>query len=226
MTRVIILQEHWEKALEKSVSVITNGGFVVIPTDTVYGIVGDATQAKTIERLFALKARPKEKAFPVFVRDIAMARRLAYISDAKARFLEHIWPGALTVIFYHKEKLPSVITAGKNTIAMRIPQSVFALVLLDRIDIPLVQSSANISGMPAAKNSEDIIASFANQKQKPDLVIDGGEIMGMPSTIIDFTANQPRLVRSGVMTKEDIDLLFQNLFETGLAEEITSISRL
>lgn len=223
---VIILQEHQEKALEQSVSVIKNGGLVVIPTDTVYGIVGDATQAKTIEHLYALKARSKEKAFPVFVRDVAMARRFAYISDAKARFLEHVWPGTLTVIFHHKEKLPSILTAGKDTIALRMPQSAFALSLLARIDIPLVQSSANVSEMPAAKNSEDVIASFAHQKQKPDLVIDGGEIIGMPSTIIDFTAREPRLVRSGVMTKQDIDLFFQNLFETGLAEERTSISRL
>ncbi len=211
MTKVIILQEHQEKALEQSVSVIKNGGLVAIPTDTVYGIVGNAREVKTVERLYALKARSKEKAFPVFVRDVATARRFAYISDAKAQFLERVWPGPLTVIFCHKEKLPSVLTAGKNTIAMRIPQFAFALALLACIDIPLVQSSANISGMPAAKNSEDVIASFANQKQKPNLVIDGGEIMGMPSTIIDFTANQPRLVRSGVMTKEDIDMFFQNI---------------
>lgn len=224
MTEVITLQEHQDKALEQSISVIKSGGLVVIPTDTVYGIAGDATQAKTSERLYALKMRPKGKAFPVFVRDVAMTRRFAYISDAKARFLEHVWPGPLTVIFHHKEKLPSVITANKDTIALRMPQSAFALSLLARIDIPLVQSSANISGMPAAKNSEDVIASFANQKQKPDLVIDGGEIIGMPSTIIDFTAHQPRLVRSGVMTKQDLDLFFQTLFETGLAEEITSIS--
>lgn len=209
--KIITLLEHQEKALEYVEAVIKKGGLVAIPTDTVYGIVGDATKVKVIERLFILKARPKEKAFPVFVRDIAMARRFAYISDAKARFLERVWPGPLTVIFYHKEKLPSVLTAGKDTIALRIPQSAFVLALFNRIDIPLVQSSANISEMPAAKNSKDVIASFAHQKQKPSLVIDGGEVVGMPSTIIDFTTNQPQLVRSGVMTKEDIGMFFQNI---------------
>lgn len=211
MTKIIALREHKEKALEQSLSVIKKGGLVVIPTDTVYGIVGNATQAKTVERLYALKARSKEKAFPVFVRDIAMARWFAYISDEKARFLERVWPGPLTVIFHHKEKLPSVLTAGRNTIALRMPQSSFASELLNRMDVPLVQSSANISEMPAAKNSKDVIASFANQKQKPNLVIDGGDIEGIPSTIIDFTTNQPWLVRSGVMTKEDIDMFFQNI---------------
>lgn len=226
MREIIILRDRQKEAIEKAETIIKNGGLIVIPTDTVYGIVGDATQAKTVERLYALKVRPREKAFPIFMRDIAMARWFAYISDAKARFLEHVWPGPLTVIFHHKEKLPSVLTARHDTIALRIPRISFVSSLLARLDVPLVQSSANISGMPVAKNSEDIIAAFADQKQNLDLIIDGGEVAGMPSTIIDFTANQPRLVRSGVMTKEDIDSFFQNLFETGLAEEITSISRL
>ena len=211
MREVITLQDHQEHTLKKAEMIIKSGGSIVVPTDTVYGIVGDATQAKTVERLFALKARPKEKAFPVFVRDIAMARWFAYISDAKARILGRVWPGPLTVIFHHKEKLPSVLTAGNNTIALRMPNHPFILSLLARTDVPLVQSSANISGLPAAKNSRDIIASFADQKEKPDLVIDGGEIAGLPSTIIDFTTHQPRLVRSGMMTKGDIVSFFQNI---------------
>lgn len=209
--KIITLSEHQEKTLGHVEAVIKKGGLVAIPTDTVYGIVGNATQAKTVERLYTLKMRPKEKAFPIFVRDIAMARWFAYISDVKARFLERVWPGPLTVIFHHKEKLPSVLTAGQNTIALRIPKAPFVSALLARMDIPLVQSSANISEMPAAKSSKDVIALFANQKQKPNLVIDGGEIAGMPSTIIDFTTNQPRLVRSGVMTREDIDLFFHQI---------------
>lgn len=214
--KIITLSEHQEKTLEKVEAVIKKGGLVVIPTDTVYGIVGNATQAKTVERLYSLKMRPKEKAFPIFVRDITMARWFAYISDAKARFLERVWPGPLTVIFHHKEKLPSVLTAGHSTIALRISKAPLVSALLARMNIPLVQSSANISDLPSAQSSKDVIASFANQTQKPNLVVDGGEIMGIPSTIIDFTTNQPRLVRSGVMTKEDIDLFFHQISEADI----------
>ncbi|MEK7074923.1 MAG: L-threonylcarbamoyladenylate synthase [Patescibacteria group bacterium] len=211
MTETIILQGNYEKALEKAASIITSGGLVVVPTDTVYGIIGDATNAGTIARLYTLKARQLEKAFPIFVRDVTMARWFAYISDAKARFLDNAWPSALTVIFHHKEKLPGILTSKQDTIALRMPQSPFVLALLSRVNIPLVQTSANLSDMPPAKSAAEVIASFAAEKQKPDLVIDGGDIAGMPSTIIDLTGKQPRLVRSGVMTKEDIDMFFQNI---------------
>ncbi len=216
MMEVIILEEYEAKALEKAEAVIKSGGLVAVPTDTVYGIIGDATNAQAVDRLYALKVRPKEKAFPVFVQDIAMARWFAYISDAKARFLERVWPGPLTVIFHHKEKLPSILTAGQDTIALRIPNHSFLSVLLSRVDIPLVQSSANISDLPSAKNSAEVIAFFSGQKQKPDLLVDGGEVPGTPSTIIDFTTNEPRLVRSGVMNKEDLDIFFKHISEAGL----------
>lgn len=216
MMEAITLQEHQEKALEKAETVIKSGGLIAVPTDTVYGVIGDATNAEVVSRLYALKGRPKEKAFPLFVRDIAAARWFAYISDAKARFLEKVWPGPLTVIFHHKEKLSPILTASQDTIALRMPDHLFLSALLDRVDVPLVQSSANISDLSPAKNSTEVIAFFSGQKQKPDLLIDGGEVAGIPSTIIDFTTNEPRLVRSGVMMKEDFDLFFKQISEAGL----------
>lgn len=214
--KIIVLQEHQEKALEKSLSIIKNGGLVVIPTDTVYGIVGNATQAKTVERLYALKARPKEKAFPLFVRDIAMARWFAYISDAKARFLEHVWPGAVTVIFHHKGKLPQQLTAGNNSIAIRVPNHPFVLGLLGRVNIPLMQSSANLSGMPPATCVQEIVAYFKKEKNKPNLIIDGGELSGVPSTIIDLTHNDPRIIRGDPMNKDTFEVLLEKLSDAGL----------
>ena len=207
---VIALHEYQEKALEKAEAVIKSGGLVVVPTDTVYGIIGDATQAEVIEQLYALKQRPKEKAFPVFVKDIAMARWFAYISDAKARFLETMWPGAVTVIFHHKEKLPSLLTAGMDTMALRMPSAPVLLALLTRINVPLVQSSANLSGMAPATSTQIVFASFEHQKQKPDLVIDGGEVAGMPSAIIDLTASEPRIIRSGLMNGVELQALFES----------------
>jgi len=213
---IINLQEHQEKALEKSESVIKSGGLVVVPTDTVYGIIGDATQAKTVGRLYALKARPKKKAFPIFVRDIAMARWFAYISDAKARFLESVWPGAVTVVFHHKEKLPQQLTAGNNSIAIRIPNHPFVLALLDRVNVPLMQSSANLSGMPPATRVQEIVAYFEKEKNKPNPIIDGGELSGSPSTIIDLTHNDPRIIRGDPMDKNTFETLLEKLSNAGL----------
>lgn len=208
---IITLQEHEAQALERAEAVIKGGGLVAVPTDTVYGIIADAANTEAVEWLFEIKQRPKEKAFPIFVKNVAMARWFAYISDAKARFLEGMWPGPVTTVFHHKEKLPPLLTADSDTIAIRMPNHPFLLALLDRLNMPLAQSSANLSGLPPAISAQAVIASFEQQDQKPDLVIDGGEVAGTPSTIIDFMANQPRLVRSGLVSKDEIDALLSQL---------------
>ena len=209
---LITLQENnQQEVVEKVACALRGGKIVAVSTDTVYGFIADATNQEAIERMYALKDRTPEKAFPVFVRDIAMARWFAYVSDAKAKFLENVWPGQVTTIFNHKEKLPNVLTAGRDTIGMRVPNSSFLSALLDHINIPVAQSSANISGMPPAMTTEEIIASFEARKQKPDVVIDGGKLSGMPSTIIDFTSQEPRIIRSGLVNKEELDGLLVRL---------------
>lgn len=210
---VVTLGDNQEEVVEIVSRVISGGGLVVVPTDTVYGIIGNATNKKTIASLYGLKKRAKEKPFPVFVRDIAMARRFAYVSDAKARFLETVWSGPMTVVLQHKEKLPDGLTANFDTIGIRVPNHSFLLSLLTRLDFPLVQSSANISGQSPSKNIQEVIASFEGQKIKPDLIVDGGELAGSPSVIIDLTCNEPKILRSGVMSKEELWNFLQQLKE-------------
>lgn len=198
-------------ALVKVEQMIRQGGIVALPTDTVYGFIADATNEKAVAQLFELKHRPKEKAFPIFVRDVAMARWYAYISDAKAQFLQKVWPGPVTVIFHHKEKLPSILTAGSDTIGMRMPDDPFILDLLKRINIPLVQSSANRSGAHPAQTSQEIFMLFENEKNKPDLIMDGSAREGMPSTVLDLTANTMRIVRAGVVDRNELEMLMNQL---------------
>ncbi len=213
---VIVLEQNQEQVLEKAEAAIRRGMLIAVPTDTVYGIIGDGTNKDVIKALYALKQRPEEKRFPVFVKDIAMARWFAYVSDAKANFLTRVWPGAVSVVFHHKEKLPKSVTAGSDTVALRVPNHSFLLALLTRLDIPLVQSSANLSGMPPAMTAEQVLASFEKQKQKPSLFIDGGETPGIPSSIIDLTTNNARLIRGGPMNKKNFALLVKELSEAGL----------
>lgn len=195
--------------------ILRDGGVVAVPTDTVYGLVALADNTKAIEHIFQMKNRALEKALPIFVENVSMARWYAYISDTKAEFLNRVWPGALTVVFHHKEKLPPRLTGEGDTIGMRMPDSPFILDILSRIHIPLAQTSANISGMPPAKSAEEVAAYFEEQKYKPDLVIDGGEkITGGSSTIIDFTANEPRLLRAGAMSKEELELIVSKIGAT------------
>lgn len=224
-----------DKLLAKSEKILRSGGVIILPTDTVYGILGDATNAGAIKKIFALKRRPQEKAFPVFVKSIAEARKYAYISDAKTKFLEKVWPGpletaspedppgapartrsltgpgAVTVVFQHKEKLPKVLTGGLGTIGIRIPDHKFLHTLLTRLDFPLAQTSANVSGLPPAKSLEDIKKYFGKSKIKPDLVIDGDEINGEQSTVIDFTGKDPIILRTGLVSKSELDHLLGNM---------------
>lgn len=198
---------------EAVLKIIRHGGIVAVPTDTVYGLIGDASSKKAIAKLFAIKNRPKEKAFPVFVSNIAMARRYAYISDVKARFLEKVWPGAVTVIFHHKEKLPPILTGNLDTVALRMPNSPFLEELMKNLDFPLCQSSANISGNVPAETSQEIVCAFEASNHKPDAVVDGGVIDGSSSLLIDYTKNNPMILRSGIMTINELNLLLDQAAE-------------
>lgn len=211
---MLVLKLHedtFSHVVSETERVLRSGGLVISPTDTVYGILGDATNECAVSKMFALKNRPMEKAFPVFVRDIPMTRRYAYISDAKAKLLEQIWPGPISVVFHHKEKLPKILTGGLRTLAFRIPHSLFLAEVLERVDFPIAQTSANISNEPPAKNIAEIRHYFEKSKIKPDLVIDGGELYGQPSTIIDFTGKEPIILRTGMVSKEELDRLL-NIF--------------
>lgn len=204
--QIIILDKgSFDSVCAQSAAMILAGGVIAAPTDTVYGLIGDARNEDVARKMLVIKKQLTARAFPVFVKDIVMARQYGYISDAKARFLEKVWPGAVTAIFHHKEKLPAVLTGGRDTIGMRIPDHPFLLELLVRLDMPLVQTSANISGRPPAKNAGEVVAYFKDAATQPDLIIDGGEISGVSSTVIDCAGVSPLILRSGIMSKVDID---------------------
>lgn len=206
---MIILSVKEKDAIEKCIDVLASGGLLVVPTDTFYGVIGDATREHVIFNLFLLKKRSQKKPFPIFVKDIAMARHYAYISDSKAQFLQKIWPGQITVLLYHKEKLPSLLTTRAHSIGIRIPDHPFLQKLLAQIDTPLVQTSANVSGDAPAKNIEDVKRYFQHSRMKPECVIDGGEISHPASTVIDFTRNTPIIVRTGLVSKTELDRLLE-----------------
>lgn len=211
MTVVKLQQVSYGKILSQAERILRLGGIVIGPTDTVYGILGDATKAEVIKKIFAIKKRPGEKALPIFVKDIAAARRYAYISDAKAKFLEKVWPGPMTVVFQHKEKLPRILTGGKDTIGIRIPVHTLIQELLARLDFPLVQTSANFYSFPPAKSMSEVKQYFGKLKIKPDLLINGGEINGKHSTVIDFIRKEPIILRTGVISRTELDQLLDSM---------------
>lgn len=210
MRTIVLDEESFASALEETRRTLTDGGVVIAPTDTVYGILGSAADERAIRAIFDMKRRPEEKAFPIFVKDIADARRYAYISDAKAKFLERVWPGAVTAVFQHKEQLPALLTGGRDTIGVRMPDHAFLLRLLAEFPAPLAQTSANISSEPPAKTAAEAMEYFVKSDIKPDLVIDGGAVPGISSTVIDCTGVSPLILRSGMMSKQELDRMLDS----------------
>lgn len=203
-------KSNMDQVVSQAERIIRAGGTVVAPTDTVYGLLANAKDDGAVKKMFRIKKRSREKAFPVFVRDIAEARKLAYISDSKAKFLENIWPGPFTLVFYYKRKLSDFLTGDLATVGIRISKHPFIAGLLDRLEIPLAQSSANISDKPPVKNISELKQYFKDSQALPDLVIDDGDISSSVSTVIDFTRDKPIILRTGLISIKELDRILMS----------------
>jgi len=180
---------------------IREGGVVVFPTDTVYGLVGDAQNGKAVRKIFKIKKRPKNKPLPIFISDIKMAKEIAYIDKKQEKFLKKVWPGKITAVL--KSKVQSskskIYGVDKDTIALRIPKYGLLLNLVKQLNRPLAQTSANISGRPAPWDMEEILKQFAGKKYQPDLIVrrltSNNSAKNKPSKIIDLTVFPPKILR-------------------------------
>ncbi len=184
--------------LEKAAEIISRGGVVAAPSDTVYGLFADATNPDAVQRVFRIKHRPETKALPVMVRDAEMAAQLACLDSRLERILGMIWPGAVTVILRKKFNLPELLTGGKNTIGLRYPDYKLLHYLIQLVGKPLTATSANISGEEPTNKVEDIIKQFHRGLLRPDLILDAGELKFCePSTVLDLTSEKPKIIRIG-----------------------------
>ena len=189
--------------LEEILQSLKKGKVIVCPTDTVYGLVCDATNKKAVEKTFRIKNRDKKKPLPVFVKDIEMAKTLAEINERQEKILKKHWPGKFTFILRikkHWEARPpnaSRLVLGKDgTIGLRVPDYKLLNSILEKFKKPLAQTSANISGKPALIKIEDIIKQFENQKDHPDLFLDAGNFKkSKPSKVINIINKKPIVLR-------------------------------
>ncbi len=179
---------------------------VVLPTDTVYGLVGVYDNETVRNKIFQLKNRPIKKALPVFVKDIAMAQELADIPGSKVEFLKKIWPGQVTVIFCQNENNRNNL--NQKTIALRVPNNNLVLNIIDKLGLPLIETAANLSDQPTGQTVGDIKKYFEKSKNTPHLVVDGGELDSISSTVVDFTGSKPVVVRQGLMDQKKINKIY------------------
>ncbi|HCM36559.1 MAG TPA: threonylcarbamoyl-AMP synthase [Candidatus Wildermuthbacteria bacterium] len=188
--------ENIGRAAQEAYAALEAGGVVVCPTDTVYGLLADAANKKAVQKVFEIKGRPKNRALPVFVKDIKMAKRLARISKKQEAFLEKTWPGKVTAVLENRGVLPEGLEE-RGTVALRIPNYELIHKILQKLDRPLTGTSANISGEPACLDGKEVLAQFRGRKAQPDVLLDAGKLPpSKPSMIIDITGKDYTVLRS------------------------------
>lgn len=193
------------ETLREASMVLAAGGIVCFPTETFYGLGIKFDDRRAHEKLFRLKHRPEDKPLPMIVGSMGTLECLVdRISEVEGLLMRHFWPGPLTILLPARRDLPDFITAGRpGRVAVRIPGASLALELAKSLDFPVTATSANISGMPAADNPDDVVRYFGD---RVDLVIDGGKTPGgLSSTIVEEKDNRIAIVREGAISKKEIE---------------------
>ncbi len=196
-----------DKVLQEAIHTLLSGGVVAYPTETFYGLGVKFDRETSLERLYSLKQRPVEKALPLIIGDRELLSHLSpSVGKAAISLIEHFWPGPLTLVLPALGGLSRYLTAGSDTVAVRIPGDSFALRLARAARFPITATSANISGAPPAADVATIIKYF---DASLDLIIDGGTTTGgLPSTIVDVTGERPRILREGALKREHMAAYF------------------
>ncbi len=179
---------------------IKDSQVVAFPTDTVYGLGIRYDSEVAVNRLKEAKQRDANKPFPLMVSNISQIDQVAYLDPDYSEVIKHLMPGALTIIVKKKAVIPDYATNGKDTIAIRMPDDKFVLALLEELG-PLLVTSANMSGEKAANDEKEVLEQLDGRIAA---VVKGHSLSAIPSTIIDLTAKQIKILRQGEITCEQI----------------------
>ena len=205
MNTEIIKSDH-PVALPHAVDILKHGGLVVFPTDTVYGLAALPVKDEYIERLYVVKGRESTRAIAILISSPEELGKISELPNVMAfRLAKKFWPGPLTLIVPRHPKLPNSMSPN-STIGVRVPDHDLALKLL-RMTGPLGVTSANISGRENTTTAMEVMNQL---KGRVHLVIDGGQTPGgIPSTVVDCTSTEPKILRTGPIDIEQIKLAIQ-----------------
>lgn len=192
-----------ENELSEVINILKNNGIIIFPTETVYGIGGNALCDEVIDKIYEVKQRPREKALNIMLASINDIEKYAEItSELERKIIRNFMPGPITIILKKKPNFGNKFTLSNDTIGIRIPDNKIINSILKNVDFPIIAPSANISGNPSGIEVLDIIKDFDN---KVDAIIDGGKAnLGLASTIVQVVDDDIKVLRSGKITKEDI----------------------
>lgn len=189
------------EALDRVGEILKNGGLAAIPTETVYGLAGNALRGEVAEKIFAAKGRPSDNPLIVHISDVSQwAPLVKEIPESAKALTDKYWPGPLTVILPKSDIVPFEVSGGLSTVAVRMPSSEIARKIIEKAGVPLAAPSANISGKPSPTSAKYVIEDLMG---KVDAIVDSGDCsVGVESTVISLCETPPRLLRPGGITPE------------------------
>lgn len=196
--------------ISKAAEILNNNDVVAIPTETVYGLAGNIYSEKAIKKIFKVKQRPLFNPLIVHIHSVEQLKDIVSDFPEKAQLLaKAFWPGSLTLVLKKKSSIPELITGGKDSVAVRIPNHPVVLKLLKALDFPIAAPSANPFNRISPTTAMHVEDYF---KKDIDMVLDGGSCKnGIESTIIGFENNEPVLYRLGAISMEDIESVIGNI---------------
>jgi len=203
--------------IKRAAEIIRNGGLVAFPTETVYGLGGNALDEDAAKKIYAAKGRPQDNPLIVHIYDISQLNELVKEIPERAKLLmDKFWPGPLTIIFNKKKIVPFGTTGGLDTVAIRMPSHPVALELIKEAKVPIAAPSANISGRPSPVSADDVAEDLAG---RIEMILDGGKAsVGVESTVLDLSEKVPIILRPGGVTREQLkEVLGRVDLDSGLA---------
>jgi|Deesub1362A_J573_1020465.scaffolds.fasta_scaffold04345_11 L-threonylcarbamoyladenylate synthase len=200
---MLVISAEEEGVIERAARILSKGGIVVYPTDTLYALGCDATNPEAVKRVFEIKRRSLSKPLPIAVASLEMMQEYCELDEKAEKLARAMLPGALTLLL-KKKNLPDIVTSGSAKVAVRIPANELALKIIAALGKPVVATSANISGKAPPISAEEAMAQLSDV----DLVIDAGKLAErVPSTIYDPETGE--VLREGKISKKEIEAVLR-----------------
>ncbi|MBZ0286184.1 MAG: threonylcarbamoyl-AMP synthase [Anaerolineae bacterium] len=211
------------ETIQVAAAALKAGGLVAFPTETVYGLGANALDAEAVRRIYRAKARPANNPLIVHIAAPEQVDQVAVDVPPVARqLIAAFWPGPLTVVLKRAPHVPANISAGRETIAVRMPAHAVALALIQASGVPIAAPSANLFTRPSATKAEHVLADLGG---RVDVLLDGGPtVIGLESTVIDLTVETPIVLRPGGVTIESLGVILPviELHRQALGEDETA----
>ncbi|MGO1468526.1 MAG: L-threonylcarbamoyladenylate synthase [Tissierella sp.] len=192
--------------------ILKDGGVVAFPTETVYGLGANGLDEMAVKKIYKAKGRPSDNPLILHIGEVDQLDSLVEeIPDIAFRCIDKFWPGPLTIILKRSHKIPDIITAGLDSVAIRMPEEPIARELINLASLPIAAPSANLSGRPSPTSGAHVIEDMIG---KIDVIIDGGDTgIGLESTVLDLSGDRPMILRPGGVSYEELKKIIPHVIE-------------